>query len=80
MINDVEHLSTYLLVICVSSLEKMSIQVSIFNFLLSCIISFVFWISIPSWIFHLQIFFPLNRVIFPFVGGFLFYAKVFRFM
>ena len=41
---------------------------------------FVFWISIPSWIFHLQIFFPLNRVIFPFVCGFLFYAKVFSFM
>ena len=40
MINDVEHLSTYLLVICVSSLEKMYIQASIFNFLLSCMISF----------------------------------------
>ena len=40
MINDTEHISTYLLVICMSSLEKMSIQVSIFNFLLSFMISF----------------------------------------
>ena len=86
MLTDVEHLFMYLLVICMSSLKKMSIQIfcpffnqTVFS-LLSCKSSlYILDISPLSYKLICKYFLPFNRLPFHFVDGFFCCSEAFQF-
>ena len=91
IISDVEYLFMYLLVICMSSLNKCLFVFFDFYFLfmLSCMSCLCIWeikpllhlevLVLKMKLLHLQIFSPTLRPVFSFVYGFLFCAKAFKF-
>ena len=87
MISDIEHLFTCLLAICISFLEKVSIQILcslkvklfyLFVFVTELIL-FIFWILTFIGYTICMCFLPFSRLPFHFVDGFLCYAETFQF-
>ena len=85
MISDIEHLFTCLLAICISFLEKVSIQILcslkvklfyLFVFVTELIL-FIFWILTFIGYTICMCFLPFSRLPFHFVDGFLCYADTF---
>ena len=84
VISDMEHLFTYLLAICMSSLEKCLFR-SFAHFLIRLVfwcwvvVLYTFWVLTPYQIYHLQTSFPIHQVTFLFCQWFPLLCKTFLF-